>query len=163
MGDYFSFILPISQFNNNYELHDFNLVYSEDLGKRKYSNREVHCGLNIYQRDANGLKQKPKYNFNDVYVTKYRRNRISTHKRTKFEICKYDLRICGFGSAIGKEVEYEGQYNSEYVIVCKNHKNKIVNILKNTNWVEKYKMTATPNLTSWMIYETIKEQIPQLV
>jgi hypothetical protein len=162
-GDYISFILPISQFNNNYELHDFTLVYSEDLGKRKYSNREVHCCFNIYQRDANGLKQKPKYNFNDVYVTKYRRNRISTHERTKFENCKYDLRICGFGSAIGKKVEYEGQYNSEYIIVCRNHKNKIVNILKNTNWVEKYKMTATPNLTSWMIYETIKEQIPQLV
>ena len=33
LGDYISFILPISQLNNTNMLYKFDLVYSEDLGK----------------------------------------------------------------------------------------------------------------------------------
>lgn len=161
-SDYIAFILPISQLNNNYELHDFDLIYSNDLGLQNYSERKIHCCFNVYKRNKNGLNTKPNYKFSDVFVTKYRRNRISTHERTKYINSNYDLRICGFGSAIGKEVEYEGQYNSEYIIVCSKYKNEIIELIRNTNWIKKYKMIATPNLTSWMIYETIKEQIPEL-
>lgn len=32
-GDYIAFILPISQLNNNQQMYDFDLIYSEDLGK----------------------------------------------------------------------------------------------------------------------------------
>lgn len=60
LGDYIVFILPISQYKNNQQMFDFDLIYSEDLGIRKYSDRDVHCCLNIYKRNPNGLNKKPK-------------------------------------------------------------------------------------------------------
>jgi hypothetical protein len=34
LGDYIVFILSISQLNNNYQMYDFDLIYSEDLGEK---------------------------------------------------------------------------------------------------------------------------------
>lgn len=48
LGDYISFILPITQLNNSNSLYEFDLIYSEDLGIIKFSNKDVHCCLNIY-------------------------------------------------------------------------------------------------------------------
>ena len=38
LGDYIAFILPISQLDNNQSMYEFDLVYSEDLGKLLFSN-----------------------------------------------------------------------------------------------------------------------------
>ena len=54
LGDYIAFILPISQYNNDVKLYRFDLLYSEDLGKREYSGINVHCCLNIYRRPSGG-------------------------------------------------------------------------------------------------------------
>ena len=44
LGDYIAFILPIRQLNNTQQLYKFDLVYSEDLGKVRFSNKkDVHC------------------------------------------------------------------------------------------------------------------------
>jgi hypothetical protein len=50
LGDYIAFILPISQLNNNEFMSDFELIYSEDLGKNKFSGRVLRCCFNIYRR-----------------------------------------------------------------------------------------------------------------
>lgn len=165
LGDYISFILPISQLNNNYELFDFDLIYSEDLGVKLYSNREVHCCLNIYKRPSSKkLNKKPKFKLNDVEIRDYRRNRDSTHVKTRKENFNYDIRICIFGSSIGKEVQFEGQYVKESCIKINNDmfKSKLINIIKNANWCDIYNMTKSPNLSNWMIYKYIKEQMPEL-
>ena len=60
IADYISFILPISQFNNTITLYEFDLVYSEDLGKQEYSDRKLHCCLNIYRRPKGGIFNKRK-------------------------------------------------------------------------------------------------------
>ena len=39
---------------------------------------------------------------------------------------------------------------------------KIIKLILNTKWSEKYPMTATPNLSQWQIYKYIKEQIPEI-
>ena len=162
-GDSISFILPISQLKNNYELFDFDLIYSENLGKRMYSGRKVHCVLNIYKRGVNGLNKKPKYNFKDVEIRDYRRDRISSHSRSSYDVFKYDLRICAFGSSVGIICEYEGQYVKEMSIKI-NDKNKgIKTAILNADFKQIYDMTASPNLTYWQIYEYLREQIPQLV
>lgn len=61
LGDYIAFILPISQLDNTQSMYEFDLVYSEDLGKRDYSGVKLHCCFNIYRRPSNGLN-KPKKN-----------------------------------------------------------------------------------------------------
>lgn len=60
LGDYIAFILPISQYNNEVKLYRFDLIYSEDLGKREYSGINVHCCLNIYRRPSGGGIISPK-------------------------------------------------------------------------------------------------------
>ena len=159
-GDYVAFILPISQLNNNMYMYEFDLVYSEDLGKRKYSDRTVHCVLNIYKRNPNGLNQKPNFDLKDVELRgvangKSRNDKIPT---------SYDFSVCGFGSSVGKICEYEGQYCQQIYFTINNieFKDEIKKIIQNVNWKELYNMTATPKLKHWMISKYLKEQIPNL-
>ena len=68
LGDYISFVLPISQYNNKIKLYEFDLLYSEDLGVREYSGIKVHCCLNVYRRNPIGLNKRPNYKLKDVEI-----------------------------------------------------------------------------------------------
>ena len=155
IGDYISFILPISQWNNNMQMYKFDLIYSENLGIRKYSNRNIHCCFNIYKRPKNGLNKKPNYKLKDIKIIEIRQG----NKKVK----DYDIRICNYGD-IGKVVDYPNQYAHEFAIIINNkkYKNKIIEIIKNTNWKEIYPSTASPALYQWQVYKYIKEQIPEI-
>ena len=54
--DYISFIQSISQLNNNKQMYEFDLIYSEDLGLKEYSGVKLHCCLNIYRKPQKGIK-----------------------------------------------------------------------------------------------------------
>lgn len=74
IGDYVAFIQPISQYQNNLQMYRFDLIYSEDLGIVKYSDRNLHCCFNIYKRPSNGLfNNKPDYRLKDVTIIEHRR------------------------------------------------------------------------------------------
>ena len=47
LGDYISFILPISQFNNSQKMYEFDLIHGEDLGLKDYSGIPIRCFFNI--------------------------------------------------------------------------------------------------------------------
>ena len=157
-GEYISFILPISQLNNNQQMYEFDLIYSENLGNRVYSDREVHCCLNIYKKNNKGLNGKPNYRLKDVEIIEVRlKNKI---------VEDYDLRICAWGNGkkIGKEVEYENQYAKEFCIKIKNkqYKRQILKLFETVNWRNIYLMTNASNLLQWQVYKYIKEQIPEI-
>ena len=158
ISDYISFILPISQLNNNQQMYEFDLAYSEDLGIKNYSGREVHCCLNIYKRPKERLNDKPNYKLEAVSIYEKRRTGNDTSPE------KYDFAICGWGASIGKEINYKGQYANEKYIVVHNEKYKkqIIEALKNVDWVKEFKMTATPALYQWQIYKYIKDQISEI-
>ena len=159
-GDYIAFILPISQLNNNMYMYEFDLVHSEDLGKRIYSDREVHCCFNIYKRPKNGLNKKPNFDLQEVTLRSVARGISRNDKIPE----NYDFSICGFGASIGKICDYEGQYCQHiyFVIHNKYYKYKIKKLITNVNWRQLYNMTATPKLNHWMINKYIKEQIPEI-
>ena len=160
LADYISFILPISQLNNNYEMYDFDLIHSEDLGIKEYSDRKVHCCFNIYKRPLNDkLNKRQNYKFKDVILKGVSRGTARNDKVPN----KYDFSICGFGS-IGKLCEYEGQYCQQIYVTINNnkYKDKIKDIILNADWYKLYDMTATPKLKHWQIYKYIKEQIPEI-
>jgi len=167
LGDYVAFILPITQLNNNYDFFKFDFVYSEDLGIQKYSDRDLHCCLNIFKRPIDGkLFKREKNELNDIEVMDYQRTRTTTHERTIKLNFNYDLRICGYGSGIvGKEVEYEGQYLREICVKVNNEKLKteIIKTIKNANW-EKicYGMSGQITIAKWRLYKYLKEQIPEI-
>ncbi len=157
-GDYIAFILPISQYNNNQQMYEFNLIYSEDLGLKKYSDVELHCCFNIYQRPDNGIYNiKPNYKLKDVVVTEYRRG--GTYKKPE----NYDYGICAWGS-LGKEINYVGQYAQENYIFIKNQdfKDEILKVIKCADWKNIYPSISSPKLQTWKIYKYLKEQIKEL-
>jgi len=159
-GDYVAFILPISQLNNNMYMYEFDMVYSEDLGKRTYSGRKVHCVLNIYKRNPNGHNKKPNYDLKDVEL-----RGVSTGKSRNDKVPeKYDFSICGFGR-IGKVATREGQYCQQIYVTINNnqYRERITKVIQDTDWLKLYGMTAAPKLKHWMIYKRLREQIPQLV
>ena len=164
-GDYISFILPISQFNNNQKMYEFDLVYSEDLGEQLYSNRKIRCCLNIFKRNPNGLNKQPNYKLKDVIIKigiggQGKRNKVITK-----DIFDYGIGICAWGSACGKVLEGEGKYCTEFFIKINNdkYKDKVINLIKNAKWDEIYPMLlASKKINQWQIYKYIKEQIPEI-
>lgn len=156
LGDYISLILPISQYNNNQQMYEFDLIHTENLGKRLYSSRKVHCCFNIYSKPFKGLNEKPNYKLQDVKIVEIRQGNK--------EVTDYDIRICGWGASVGKQVDYPNQYAKEFCIKINNNKYiyKIRNTLLSAKWSEIYPMTATPNLLQWQVYKYLKEQIPEI-
>ena len=157
-GDYISFILPISQFNNNQQMYEFDLIYSEDLGLKKYTDRNIHCCFNIYKRPRDILNKKPNYKLRDVEIKEYRRS--GTYKKPE----KYDFGMCSWGASLGKEVEHVGQYAQENYIIVKNqrYKKEILELCKKTDWKNLYPFVSTPKVQTWKIYKYLKEQIPEI-
>lgn len=162
IADYIAFILPISQFNNNVQLYDFDLIYSEDLGEKEYSNIKLHCCFNIYRRPKNKeLNKKPNFKLNDIQIIEYRRD------GREINIPKgYDYAMGGFGAGcVGKPIKDIGQYALEYYFYITNTElnKKILTVLKETDWKEISKgISGTYRLPQWKIYKYIKEQIPEI-
>jgi len=166
LGDYISFILPISQLNNNYRVYEFDLIHSENLGKRKYSDKEVYCCLNIYKRPKNKLNNKPLYDLKEMEIKEGIRGSEKRQRIIKKEEFNYDIAICAWGSACGKELDFEGQYAQEFYVKVhnQNYKEKVVDLIKNTIWKEVFPMLLESNkLQKWRVYKYIKEQIPEII
>ena len=159
LGDYIAFIMPLSFKNNTRQVIDFDLIYSEDLGLRKYSNIEIHCCFNIYKRPINGLNkvEVKRIKMNDIKITEVRLGNK--------ECYDYDYAICSWGS-VGKRITKPNskQFAKEFYIKINNllYKDKVITLLKNADWIKEYNMTATPNLLQWQVYKYIKEQIPEI-
>lgn len=159
-GDYISFILPISQYNNNMQMFEFDLIYSENLGLNKYSDINVHCALNIYKRNKYGLKKSNLKKYELKCISIIRINRNTNKKPPK----KYDFSICGFGTNIGKLATKNDEFcNQKYIIINDLlNKDLIKKTILEAKWSYIYKMTAAPALHIWQINKYLKEKIPFL-
>ena len=165
LGDYISFIMPISQYKNNIKCYEFDMIHTEDLGVRGYSDREVHCCFNVYKRPASELNKKPYYKLKDVEIKERIKNRNPKRNRDVENPEYYDLRLLAWGAGTGRLLDnVQDQYAKEFYIKIHNkeYKNNIIKLLQEVDWCEEYKMTATPRLAQWQVYKYIKEQIPEL-
>lgn len=144
LGDYISFILPISQYNNIDSLYKFDLIHSEVLPTIEYSGVKINCCLNIYKRPKNGLNKKLKINTN-----------LFELKRTGdegFEYFDYDFIIVKRGD-VGKLITNK-RYGDEYKIKVKDNKDLdyVKNTILNFNWKEYKKHQSAPNISKNDIY-----------
>lgn len=160
--DYISFIQSISQLNNNQQMYEFDLIYSEDLGLKEYSGVKLHCCFNIYKRNPNGFNKKPNYRLKDVEI---KENRKGKGGKTIPSDYNYDIAICGWGYNVGNKIEYTGQYTKELYIKIKNSKyrQEVIDLINNTDWkkyISSTSINGTKILKLWQIYKYIKEQIP---
>ena len=159
MGDYIAFILPVSQYNNNQQMYEFNLIHSEVLPLIEYSGVKLLCCFNVYKRPENGVNTKAiNYKLNDVFVGEYRRG--GSYKKPD----TFDFAMNTYGASIGKEVQEIGTFCQENYVIIKNetYRERILDVMKNTDWANLYPFISSPKIQTWKIYKYLKEQIPEL-
>lgn len=159
IADYVAFILPINQMNNVVSIYEFDLIHSEDLGEKDYSGKKVHCCFNIYKRPANGLNSKPNYKTEVIEVREVIKNQNPKRNKELGDF-QYDIAICAWGAAIGKECSV-GQYAKTFYIKINDKLNfdYYKNLLLSADWCSIYKMTGTPNLLQWQVYKYVSENL----
>lgn len=158
LGDYIAFILPISQLDNNQSMYEFDLVYSEDLGKLLFSNcKKVHCCLNVYIRPKDGLNKKPISKLKDITIVR--------EDSKKYEEFEYDIRMCYWGDGTAGKILHEGEkYSGEYKIKINNEelKDDIIRILTTINWKDELNSTAMRRIKQYHIISVLKKYIPDI-
>lgn len=157
IADYISFIMPISQLNNNSQMYEFDLIYSEDLGEQHFSNRKIRCCLNIYKRPKNGLNKKKVYRFKDLTL-------VQDRGKKGYKNNNYDFRICIWGENTGKILEEKEKYAKETAFYINNTqlKEKVKSLFSKEIIHEKFRFISTPYLPNNAIYEYILKEIPDL-
>jgi len=159
LGDYVSFILPISQLDNIVSLYEFDLIHSEDLGLQQYTDRKLHCVLNIYKRPVKGLNKKPNFKMKDLSIVR------ETNKGYD-DIQNYDLRMVYWGSGCAGKIlsPQDKRYAGEYKITIHNEKLKerIIKILSSTDWHKELKFIAMLRIKHYHIYNLLKREIPEI-
>lgn len=163
IGDYVAYILPISQLDNNLQMYQFDLIYSEDLGLVKYSDRELHCCFNIFKRPKDGINPRPDYRLKDITIVEHRRlGKEYDKKQNKDLPLNWDYAICNFGeSCFGKLPEYVGQYANElYFYVHKKEFLPQVLELLEFNRVRAYtKSISMKRMSMARFYKYLKDNI----
>lgn len=157
LGDYISFILPISQLHNTNSMYEFDLIHSEDLGKREYSGVKLHCCLNIYKRPSGGLNKPKIKKMKDISI--YRQDSKGYQDKA------YDIRMCYWGNgSAGKILSDNEHYSAEYKIQIHNLKlkNTIIDVLKTVNWKNELNHIAMLKIQQFHIYELLKREIPEI-
>ena len=158
IADYIAFILPISQLNNSRSMYEFDLVYSEDLGVQRYSDRDLHCCFNIYKRPSNGvLNKKPIAKLHDISI--YRQDCTDYDKKD------FDIRMCYWGDGTaGKILQSSERYSAEYKIKIHNEelKDDIIRVLTAFNWKEYLSCIAMRKIQQFHIVDVLKKEIPQI-
>lgn len=159
IGDYIAFILPISQLNNTQSLYQFDLIYSEDIGTHTYTDRKLHCCLNIYKRPDNGiLNGKPKNKIKGITIKrKYNKG---------YDEMDCDIRICGWGDGTAGKILSEGEsYAEEYKIKIDENcekREEIIQYLKSFDWKKFLSCIAMRKIQIHHIVKILKEQFPDL-
>lgn len=157
IGDYIAFILPISCLDGDMKMYHFDLIYSEDLGMQKYTDRELHCCFNIYKRPEHGLNEKPDYKLKDIEIKEYRRG-------GSYPIPPdgWDYAMCSFGDgSMGKSPQYVGQYCQEVYFYChkKEYLPKMLELLEYNKIREHVKSISMKRISVMRLYKYLKENI----
>lgn len=157
IADYIAFILPISQLNNTSSMYEFDLIFSQDLGKINFSDRKLHCCFNIYKRPKNGLNQKESEKLDDIIIIR--------QDAKNYDTLDYDLRMCYWGNGSAGKILQEGEkYSGEYKIQIKNEflKHNIIEVLTSIDWKKELNCIAMMRIKQYNIVHILKKYIPQI-
>lgn len=160
MAEYIAFILPASQYNNNYRTYEYDLIYSELIDSSKFIelDKRIKLTFNIYKRPNNGLNKRKKYKFKDFELFEY------VESRGRHYNDNYDFKICTWGNSCGKILNEDEHYAKEVMFYIHNEelKEPIRKLFESGDIMKEYYMTSTPNITLWQIYEYILKYIPNI-
>lgn len=161
LADYIAFILPISQLNNTNSLYEFDLVHSEDLGTQLFTDRDIHCSLNIYKRPTIGFNAKPSNKLEDIDI--YRDDYKGLVDGKPYSEIDYDLCIFRRGASAGK-IKAENINKQTYKIIIHNKKLKdqIINAILTFNWKDYKIHQSAPSISKEDIYIILKRLVPKI-
>jgi hypothetical protein len=138
-------------------MYQFDLIYSEDLGIVKYSDRELHCCFNIYKRPEKGINEKPDYTLKDIIIKEYRRGGSYPEPEDGYDAC-----IVNYGNGcFGKVPEYKGQYAQELYFYVKKKEllPKVLELLE-FNTIRAYcKSISMLKMSKMRFYKYFRENI----
>lgn len=157
IADYVAFILPISQLNNNRYLYQFDLIKSIDLGIQKYSNRELHCCFNIFRKPTSGeFNKKPSFKLKCVSIVR--------NDNKAFNKVDYDIRFCYWGNGSAGKILAENESSCAIykIKIDEQFKERVINVLKNTDWKKELKFIAMKKISMDNIYLLLKKEIPDI-
>jgi len=157
LGDYIAFILPISQLDNSSSMFEFDLVYSEDLGKINFSDRNLHCCFNIYKRPELGLNKKQESKLKDIVIIR--------QDSKDYDKLDFDIRMCYWGNgSAGKILKQGEKYSGEYKIKILNEdlKEDIIRVLSTVDWKKELNFIAMLRIKQYNIVEILKKYIPEI-
>jgi len=155
IADTIAFILPISQLNNTQSMYEFDLVYSEDLGIKHYTDRDLHCCFNIYCRPKSGeLNKKSSTKLKDISI--YRQD------SSEYNDKDFDIRMCYWGDGTaGKILKDNEHYSAEYKIKINNKDlyGEIYKVLSTFDWKEYLNCIAMRKIQQFHIINVLKDNI----
>lgn len=158
IADYIAFILPISQKNNTRSMYEFDLIYSEDLGIHHYTDRDLHCCLNVYRRPNSGvLNKKPIAKLQDITICR--------QDSRNYEDMDFDVRMCYWGDGTaGKVLRDDEHYSAEYKIKVHNEKLKdqILDVLNNFDWKSYLSCIAMRKIQQFHIIDVLRENVSDI-
>jgi hypothetical protein len=142
---------------NTNSLFEFDLIHSEDLGKVKYSDRDLHCCFNIYKRPKNGLNNRAKNKLNSVSITRQ-------DSKGYDAINDFDVRMCYWGNGSAGKILKEGEtYSAEYKIKVNDEFRKdVIDVLSNVNWFDELNCIAMLKIQQFHIINILKKYIPNI-
>ena len=138
-------------------MYEFDLVYSRDLGRVHFTDRELHVCFNIYMRPKNELNQKPKNKLKDVTIIR--------QDSKKYKSSPYDIRMCYWGDGTaGKILKSDESYAGEYKIIINNKEkyNEIYNFITTFDWNNHFKNIAMKRIKQWQIIDVLEEHIENI-
>jgi len=157
LGDYISFILPISQLNNTNSMFEFDLIHSEDLGKIDYSDIPLHCCFNIYKRPEFELNKKSKNKLDSIKIIRQDSKGYDENK-------DFDIRMCYWGASAGKILKEDESYSAEYKIsIAPEFKDVVTSTLESINWKTELNCIAMLKIQQFHIINTLKKNIPNII
>ena len=157
LGDFIAFVLPISQLWNTNSLFEFDLIYSEDLGKQYYTDRNLHCCFNIYKRPEKGLNSRPKNKLKNINI-------VRQDSKNYDLVDDFDIRMCYWGNGSAGKILKEGEnYSAEYKISVKQpFKEKVKEVLTNINWFDELNCIAMLKIQQFHIVRVLKKYVPNI-
>lgn len=134
------------------------MIYSEDLGIHRYTDRDLHCCFNIYVRPESGeLNRKPTAKLKDITI--YRQDSKDYENRD------FDIRMCYWGDGTaGKILKDSEHYSAEYKIKVNNPviKEKVMEVLGNFDWKNYLSCIAMRKIQQFHIIDVLTNAIPEI-
>ena len=168
ISKYIAFILSVNNLNNTKQLYHYDLVHSEDLGILKYSNRNIHCCFNIYERPKNDKLNKSynKYKLDSIKLI-HKSDRLPKEDAGIWfqKQNDYDIAIGMWGNT-GKVFDIidtqSGTFYKIKINLKEEIKNKVLNVIKTYDWVNMKKHISVSFICKNDIWKVLREEIPEL-